>query len=144
MVLRRAEGARLRNRSHQKEAGRVWECAPNRSPRGRLCIHLPPHQTDFRNHKSMRHIRDTGNFRNVFGVFFFAFSFFFFLKINIHSSFALITKIEFLNASNIQISLVHTHSRKAEVHAATGSGRRRPGPGPQGTPGGTGGLEMRY
>lgn len=79
-------------------------------------------------------------------MFFLSFFFFFFLKINIHSpSLALITKIEFLNASNIQISLVHTHSRTAEVRAAMGLGSKRwPGPGPQGTPRGGRGLEMRY
>lgn len=114
-------GGCWRHRSHQKEAGGVGRCPQqvHRWGRGKGCVNLPPHQTDFRNHKPSGIYHKHHRLWECFGVFL-AFLFF---MINSHSSsFALITKIDFSNAPNIQISLMHTHSRKAEVRAATGCG----------------------
>lgn len=59
----------------------------------------------------------------LFGVFFLAALF---LKINIHFfSICSYNENRFFNASNIHISLMHTHSKKAEVCTATGLGSRR-------------------
>lgn len=137
-------GGSWRNRSRRREAGSLETCT-HQVPGGGLCVNLPPHQTAFGNHKSTPHTTNTATLGMLLGCFFFLL-FFFFCKINIHSSFVLITKIEFLSASNIQISPTHTHSREAEVRAAAGWGARAGlaqghSPIPQGSPGQRGSRE---
>lgn len=81
---------------------------------GSSSSNLPPHKFESRNHESTTtHTTDVGSFGNFF---FFSpflkdqYSFFFICPHN---------ENRFLNASNIQISPMHTHSREAEVRAAT-------------------------
>lgn len=119
-VNRVGSGDRHREKAGETVASRGrWAGSGKLHPIGPLgeglgsSSNLPPRRAELRNHKSMSHHRRGRLWECFFFLFFFLkdqYSFFFISPYN---------ENRLLNASNIQISLMHTHSRKAEVCAAT-------------------------